>query len=105
MGEMKYRPYWLPDTQGFLALAIIMVVAVLAFLLLQTEIKFDDKVAGAFMTVLGVLTACLKDVYQFFFGSSRGSEKKDDVMVAAALASPPSSASPAPAPAPPQQSN
>jgi len=80
------RPFWLPDTQGFLAIAIILVVALLAFLLLLSDIKFDDKVAGAFMTLLGVLTACLKDVYSFFFGSSRGSDKKDDVISAIAAA-------------------
>lgn len=76
----------MPDTQGFLAIAIIFVVALLAFLLLQSTIKFDDKVAGAFMTLLGVLTACLKDVYSFFFGSSSGSQKKDDAIIAGGLA-------------------
>lgn len=75
------RPYWLPNTQGFLAIAIIGVVSALAFILIGSSIKFDDKVAGAFMTLLGVLTACLKDVYSFFFGSSRGSEKKDDALI------------------------
>ena len=80
------KPYWMPDTQGFLAIAIIFVVALLAFLLLGSSIKFDDKVAGAFMTLLGVLTACLKDVYSFFFGSSSGSQKKDDAIIAGGLA-------------------
>lgn len=84
------KPYWLPDTQGFLAIAIIAVVAVLAFMLLSSVVKFDDKVAGAFMTLLGVLTACLKDVYSFFFGSSRGSDKKDDALITQiATATPP----------------
>lgn len=101
--QQRTRPIWLPDTQGFLALGIIVVVSGLAFLLLKSEIKFDDKVAGAFMTLLGVLTACLKDVYQFYFGSSRGSEKKDDVMLTAALAPTPTPPSPAPTPAPPAQ--
>lgn len=72
------KPFWVPDTQGFLAIAIIAVIAALAFILVGSSIKFDDKVAGAFMTLLGVLTACLKDVYSFFFGSSSGSAKKDE---------------------------
>lgn len=80
------KPFWMPDTQGFLAIAIIFVVAVLAFCLMTSTIKFDDKVAGAFMTLLGVLTACLKDVYSFFFGSSSGSKNKDDAMVKIATA-------------------
>ena len=77
----KPKPFWMPDTQGFLAIAIIVVVSFIAFALLGSSIKFDDKVAGAFMTLLGVLTACLKDVYSFFFGSSSGSKSKDDAMV------------------------
>jgi hypothetical protein len=32
-----------------------------------------------------VLTGCLKDVYSFFFGSSKGSEKKDDALIAGAI--------------------
>lgn len=74
------RPIWLPDTQGFLAVAILLLVGGIVWILLTETPKFDDKAAGAFMTLLGVLTACLKDVYNFFFGSSKGSEKKDDVI-------------------------
>ena len=77
-GNGSNKPFWMPDTQGFLAIAIIGVIAALAFILVGSTIKFDDKVAGAFMTLLGVLTACLKDVYSFFFGSSKGSDKKDE---------------------------
>lgn len=85
----KSKPFWMPDTQGFLAIAIIAAVSLLAFLLLLSHVTFDDKVAGAFMTLLGVLAACLKDVYGFFFGSSAGSAKKDDAMVKMASAAPP----------------
>lgn len=76
----KTRPFWLPDTQGFLAIAIILVVSILAFVLISTDVKMDDKISGAFMTLLGVLTACLKDVFAFFFGSSRGSQEKDGAL-------------------------
>lgn len=84
--DRSAKPYWLPDTQGFLAIAIIAVVATLSFMLLSGDIKFSDKVAGAFMTLLGVLTACLKDVYSFFFGSSKGSDKKDEALLTIAAA-------------------
>jgi hypothetical protein len=79
------RPIWLPDTQGFLAMAIIIVVSFLAVMLLFKSSAMDDKVAGAFMTLLGVMTGCLKDVYSYFFGSSSGSAKKDDVISAIAV--------------------
>lgn len=87
------KPFWLPDTQGFLAIAIILVVSVLAFVLLMRPVTFDDKVAGAFMTLLGVLTACLNNVYNYFFGSSRGSAAKDDALtkLVATPAPPPAS--------------
>lgn len=72
------RPYWLPDTQGFLAIAIISLMGIVVLILLNATPSFDDKTAGVLMTVLGVLTACLKDVYSFFFGSSQSSKNKDD---------------------------
>jgi hypothetical protein len=37
---------------------------------------------GVISTVAGVLGACLKDVYAFEFGSSRGSKEKDDTVAA-----------------------
>jgi predicted CDP-diglyceride synthetase/phosphatidate cytidylyltransferase len=83
------RPYWFPDVKGFLATAIILIIAALAFVMLARPVKIDQQMAGAFMTLLGVLTACLKDVYQYFFGSSSGSSKKDDAVLAAALPKPP----------------
>lgn len=81
----KARPFWFPDVKGFLAIAIILIIAALAFELLMRPVKIDQQMAGAFMTLLGVLTACLKDVYQYFFGSSSGSAKKDDAVIAAAV--------------------
>lgn len=87
------RPAYLPDTQGFLAIAIICIMAFVVYSLIYNEPKFDDKTSGVLMTVLGVLTACLKDVYSYFFGSSKGEEKKGDVISTIAQA-------PTPPPAP-----
>jgi hypothetical protein len=78
--EKSQRPMWLPDTKGFLATGIIIVVSFLAFMLLFKSTAMDDKVAGAFMTILGVLISCMKDVYSYFFGSSSGSASKDEVI-------------------------
>lgn len=81
------RPYWFPDTRGFLAIAIILGVLILALLLMLPGIKFDDKVAGAFMTLLGVLIGCLKDTYSYYFSSTENSKAKDATILQ--LAGPP----------------
>lgn len=78
------RPYWLPDTQGMLAVAIIGLIALVVLILLVHPPMIDERTSGVLMTIVGVLIACLKDVYSFFFGSSKGSEKKDDAMIKAA---------------------
>lgn len=82
------RPFWLPDTQGFLAVAIIALIATIALILLTHPPQIDERTSGVLMTLIGVLVACLKDVYSFFFGSSKGSEKKDDAMIAGTLLPP-----------------
>src|SRR4051812_48541123 len=91
MDQPVKRPFWMPDSQGFLAVAIVAILfTVILVLLLKDYTNLNEKVYGALLTLLGVVAACFKDVYSFFFGSSKGSEKKDDVMVAAALSpSPP----------------
>lgn len=80
------RPVWLPDTQGFLAIAIVVILTtVILVLLLKDYANLNEKVYGALLTLLGVVAACFKDVYSFFFGSSKGSEKKDDAMISGAI--------------------
>lgn len=73
------RPFWLPDTQGFLAVAIIFLIAVVVLILLTRPPAIDERTSGVLMTIVGVLIACLKDVYSFFFGSSKGSDSKTEV--------------------------
>lgn len=72
------RPFWLPDTQGFLAVAIIFLIALIVVILLTAPPAIDERTSGVLMTIVGVLIACLKDVYSFFFGSSKGSDSKTD---------------------------
>lgn len=81
MEETTKRPFWLPDTQGFLAIAIITLIAAIVLLLLTKPLTIDERTSGVLMIVIGVLTACLKDVYAFFFGSSKGSKEKDDALI------------------------
>lgn len=82
------RPSWVPDTQGFLAIAIILLISIIVLVLLLKAPVIDERTSGVLMTIVGVLIACLKDVYSYFFGSSKGSEKKDDAMIKSALATP-----------------
>ena len=84
----KDKPFWMPDTQGFLAIAILTLVGSVVLLLLLRPIQLDDKVAAVLNVALGVLLGNLKDVYSFFFGSSKGSEKKDDALISSAVAAP-----------------
>lgn len=77
----KQKPYWMPDTQGFLAIAIMWLMAVIVLILLISPPQIDERTSGVLMTIVGVLIACMKDVYAFFFGSSKGSKDKDDAMV------------------------
>jgi hypothetical protein len=74
------RPFWLPDTQGFLAVAIIFLIAVVVLILLTRPPAIDERTSGVLMTIVGVLIACLKDVYSFFFGSSKGSQDKTETI-------------------------
>ncbi len=80
------KPFWMPDTQGFLAIAILSLVGTIVLLLLLHPVTLDDKVASVLNVALGVLLGNLKDVYSFFFGSSKGSEKKDDAILSGAVA-------------------
>lgn len=77
------KPTWLPDTQGFLAIAILMIVGFVIVLLLYKPVAVENK--DILNVTLGVLLGSLKDVYSFFFGSSKGSEKKDDALISGAV--------------------
>lgn len=74
------KPWFWPDTQGFLAIAIVVLIGSIMFIMLLHPIQIDDKIQGVLMTVIGVLVGSLKDVYSFFFGSSKGSVAKDDTI-------------------------
>lgn len=77
------KPFWVPDTQGFLAIAIIGLVGFVVCLLLYKPVAVENK--DILNIALGVLLGSLKDVYSFFFGSSKGSEKKDDALISGAV--------------------
>lgn len=86
------KPWFWPDTQGFLAVAIIAIMATIVLILLLHPVQITDTVQGVLMTLIGVLTGCLKDVFAFYFNSSSSSKTKDDtIKTMAAAAEPPGS--------------
>lgn len=70
------RPWWAPDAQGFLACAIVLICAVSLFMRMRAPSVVDDKMLETMLTIL--FSTCLVTVYNFSFGSSRGSAAKDD---------------------------
>lgn len=76
-----------PDTQGYLAIAIITIVSAIVFVLLLRPITMTDTVQGMLLPIIGILVGCLKDVFAYYFNSTSSSRAKDDTiktMVAAA---------------------
>lgn len=73
------RPFWWPDMRGFLAFAIVGIIAFLATMVFLRPIQMDQTQMSLASMLLGVLIASFKDVYQWAFGSSQGSDKKGDV--------------------------
>ena len=73
-------PSNVPDTRSFLATAIVIIVGGITFILLFHPIDLSDKVFGVLATLLGVLTGCFKDVYNFSFGTTKNSADKDETI-------------------------
>lgn len=59
-------------------------VAVLLIMLLYPLKDMDETVKNMLLMLLGALVAKVGDVFSFDFGSSDGSKKKDDALIAAA---------------------
>lgn len=71
------RPYWVPDTKGFLALAVVAIFASAIFLLMFKGSAADQTIFAVLTTLLGVLAGEVKEVYGYYFGSSASSSAKD----------------------------
>lgn len=71
------KPWFWPDTQGFLAVAIITIMSVIVLILLLHPLQITDTVNGVLMTIIGVLVGSLKDVFAFYFNSTAASKAKD----------------------------
>jgi hypothetical protein len=84
------KPYWFPDTRGFLGGSMVLLIGFIVAMLIAAPPQIDERTSGVLMTIVGVLLACLKDVYGFAFGSSAGEkETKETISKIALEPSPP----------------
>ncbi len=70
------RPWWAPDAQGMLAIAIVAMTTSALHIRMLHSSTIEDKLLDTMITIL--FSTCLVTVYQYTFGSSRGSSIKDD---------------------------
>lgn len=63
-----------------LAITAIFVVGYFTILGLFFSSRLEVPMSESFMVMLGVLTAGMTQIMAFWFGSSRGSQQKDDVI-------------------------
>ncbi|OPX57057.1 hypothetical protein SAMN02745127_02083 [Oceanospirillum multiglobuliferum] len=59
------------------ALFILGYFAIMGLLVHYADLTINDRVFGILNTVIGVLTAAIPMILQFWFGSSQGSKEKD----------------------------
>lgn len=73
------KPNWIPDTKGFIAIAVVgsFVVAVFIWMLFPPT-KIDQAALTVVNMLLGALVAKFGTIVDFNFGSSQGSKDKDD---------------------------
>lgn len=73
------KPWWVPhiDTSAFLAMAIVFICAIALFYRMSRPSVIDDKMLETMLTIL--FSTCLVSVYNYSYGSSRGSAAKDEV--------------------------
>lgn len=73
------KPWWLPhiDTAAFLAISIVIICAIALFYRMSRPSVIDDKMLETMLTIL--FSTCLVSVYNYSYGSSRGSAAKDEV--------------------------
>ena len=93
------KPYWMPDAQTFLAVSIVFMTFT-ALIIRMFHTTPEDKMLDTMITIL--FSTCLVTVYNYSFGSSRGSQNKDDTQnkVIEKLTSAPPNGPVAPVPSP-----
>lgn len=75
--ENTPRPWWAPDAQSFALVAILVIAAGALFTRMYHPSNVDDKILDMMITI--TFSTCLVTVFQYLFGSSRGSAAKDEM--------------------------
>lgn len=87
LGRPNTRANWMVFMAAVGTVGGFVAMGVLGYLKAKYADALNDGVFGALLAQLSTVTAyfglCLRDAFQFEFGSSRGSRDKDDAMVAA----------------------
>jgi hypothetical protein len=87
-------PFWWPDASAFVIAAIILIAAGALFYRMTHPTEVNDKVLDMMLTI--IFGTALVAIINFLFGSSRGSQAKDDTINKIALMPTPSRPAPAP---------
>ena len=86
VGRTNERANWMVFMAAAGTIGGFVSMAVLGYLKAKHGEALNDGVFGALLAQLSTVTAyfglCLRDAFQFEFGSSRGSKDKDEAMVA-----------------------
>ena len=64
--------------QNMLALALMLIISIMVLMLFYRETPPTNKELVSL--ALGVLLGSLKDVFNYFFGSTRSSDRKDEIV-------------------------
>lgn len=67
------RPMWLPDTKGFLAIALIAMFLVALLIVSFKGVPENETVKTLLTTMVGALIVQMKEVYGYYLGSSESS--------------------------------
>ena len=64
--------------QNVLAMTLMLIISVMVFMLFYRETPPTNKELVSL--ALGVLLGSMKDVFNYFFGSTRSSDRKDEIV-------------------------
>ena len=90
------RPFWFPDAQGFMMIAVVGMAATVLFYRMSNPGNNDDKLLDTMVTIL--FGTAFVAIINWLYGSSRGSMNKDDAITKIAVAATPAAPPKPPAP-------
>lgn len=76
----KTTPYWWPDLQSVVAVALVTTYITVVILLILRPISITGE-AGTLLTAMtGLLTGKVATIVDFYFGTSKSSSLKDEAV-------------------------